>query len=51
MPEWFPLNWNLMKYPTNWVIVTLMVLIGGIALHLLVSLAPESTVTLNKDFS
>jgi len=32
MPE--IINWNLMKHPINWVTVTLMVLIFGIAIHL-----------------
>lgn len=27
------LNWALLKHPMNWVVVTLMVLIAGIALH------------------
>jgi len=28
------LNFSLLKHPLNWVILLLMVLIGGIALHL-----------------
>lgn len=27
------LNWNLLKHPINWIIVTLMVLIAGVAMH------------------
>lgn len=27
------LNWELLKHPMNWVVVTLMVLIAGIAFH------------------
>lgn len=28
------LNWELLKHPLNWVVVLLMVMIFGIALHL-----------------
>lgn len=31
MPETF-INWQLIKNPVNWIIVVLMLLIGGIAL-------------------
>lgn len=27
------LNWQLLKHPMNWIIVTLMVLIAGVAVH------------------
>jgi len=30
-------NWNLLKHPMNWVIVTLMVLIAGIVFHFFVA--------------
>lgn len=33
----FPLNLAMMKNPYNWVILTLMVLIAGLALHLLIT--------------
>lgn len=29
------INWGLLKHPINWVTVTLMVLIAGIAIHYL----------------
>jgi hypothetical protein len=31
------LNWSLMKHPINWVTVTLMVLLGVIALNLVLT--------------
>lgn len=31
------LNWNLLKHPINWVIVTLMVLLAAIPVHFLAS--------------
>ncbi len=34
--QYVPLNFALMKNPFNWAIVTLMVMIGGLALHLLI---------------
>lgn len=37
-----PLNLPLMANPVNWIIVTLMVLIGGFALALLTQLQPAS---------
>jgi hypothetical protein len=27
------LNWQLLKHPMNWIVVTLMVLIAGVAMH------------------
>lgn len=27
------INWELLKHPMNWIVVTLMVLIAGIAVH------------------
>lgn len=33
--DWIPLNFRLMAHPANWAIVTLMVLIGGMALSLI----------------
>ena len=32
LPEWVPLNWDLVSNPLNWMIVVLMVLIGTIFL-------------------
>lgn len=29
---WVPLNFDLMKNPVNWIIITMMVLLAGIAL-------------------
>jgi hypothetical protein len=40
--DYVPLNIGLMSNPANWVIVTLMVMIGGFALALLTSLSPKS---------
>lgn len=31
--QYIPLNFALMKNPFNWIILTLMVLIGGLALN------------------
>jgi hypothetical protein len=36
-----PLNFALMANPLNWIIITLMVLMGGIALHLIVNHTSE----------
>lgn len=33
------LNWALLKHPLNWVIVLLMLVLAGIAGHLLLSMA------------
>jgi hypothetical protein len=33
--NYIPLNFNLLSNPFNWVNVLLMVMIGGLALHLL----------------
>jgi hypothetical protein len=30
-----PLNWNLLANPLNWIVIILMVFIGGLALSLL----------------
>lgn len=38
--NYIPLNFGLLKNPFNWIIVTLMVVIGGLALHLIF---PDST--------
>jgi hypothetical protein len=35
MPNWVPLNWDIMRHPVNWIIVFLMVVIAGIALDVL----------------
>lgn len=32
LPEWVPLNWELIRSPVNWAIVVLMVAIGAIIL-------------------
>lgn len=34
--DWLPVDWNLLKNPINWVVVTLMILIAGFALRLIV---------------
>lgn len=41
--QFVPLNLNLMSHPANWIIVTLMVLLGGFALSLLTSISPADT--------
>lgn len=33
--DWLPLNLAIMKNPYNWITVVLMVMIAGLALHLL----------------
>jgi hypothetical protein len=35
MSEYIPLNLELMSHPANWLVITLMVLIGGFALALI----------------
>lgn len=36
-------NWPLLRHPMNWIVVTLMVLIAGIAAHFLLQyIAPGS---------
>lgn len=32
------INWELVKHPINWVVVILMVLIAGIAIHLVLDM-------------
>lgn len=39
--SYVPLNLGLMSHPANWIVVTLMVLIGGFALSLLTSVSPS----------
>ncbi len=36
------INVNLLGNPFNWVVVTLMVVIGGMAIHLIFNVAPNS---------
>lgn len=36
------INVNLLSNPFNWVVVTLMVVIGGFAIHLIFNVAPNS---------
>jgi len=28
MPDWVPINWDLIKHPSNWLIVILMTVFG-----------------------
>lgn len=35
--DWLPINWAIAKHPLNWVIITLMVIIGMFALNLVLS--------------
>lgn len=37
MPSWIPINVELIRNPYNWVVVVLMVVIAGLALHLIFS--------------
>jgi hypothetical protein len=37
MPSWVPINLELIRNPYNWVVVILMIVIGGMALHLIFS--------------
>lgn len=30
--DWLPINWGLIKNPLNWIIILLMLIIGGFAL-------------------
>lgn len=39
------INVNLISNPFNWVTVTLMVVIGGLAIHLIFNVAPQSSET------
>jgi len=34
------INWNILKHPMNWVILFLMILIAGFALHLVLTNLP-----------
>ncbi len=36
------INVQLLANPFNWVVVTLMVVIGGLAIHLIFNVAPNS---------
>ncbi len=41
--EWVPLNFDLLKHPVNWIIVTLMVLIALYALDIVSGLFSKDT--------
>jgi len=47
--QYVPLNFALMKNPFNWAILTLMVMIGGLALHLLVPADAVASVSAPKE--
>ncbi len=36
-------NFRLLSNPFNWVTVTLMVIIGGLAIHLIFNVAPNTS--------
>lgn len=36
------ININILRNPFNWVTVTLMVVIGGLAIHLIFNVAPNA---------
>ena len=40
MLNYVPLNFSLMTHPANWIVVTLMVLLGSFAVSLIVSTRP-----------
>ncbi len=49
MTEFLPINWHLIGNPVNWVVILLMVLIAGFALHLILpSVFPENSISINK---
>lgn len=31
--DWTPINWGLIKHPMNWIVILLMVFIGGATIH------------------
>ena len=41
--KWVPINFDLIKNPYNWVVIVLMVVIAGLALHLI--FAPTADMT------
>lgn len=43
MLKWLPINTDILRNPYNWVVVILMVIIAGLALHLI--FAPQSLPT------
>lgn len=47
--NWVPLNFALLKNPFNWVIVTLMIVIAGLALHLFFNEGAEAPKTAEVD--
>lgn len=34
MPDWVPINWDLLKHPTNWFTVILMVLFFSLVIDI-----------------
>lgn len=43
LPDWMPLEWDILSNPANWVIITLMVLLGTILVTMLVGTVKIST--------
>lgn len=44
VPDFIPINWQLIGNPLNWVTIILMLLIAGFAAHLLLpSLFPQAS--------
>lgn len=37
MPDWFPVNWDLIKNPLNWITVILMVVFFGIVVDVFIA--------------
>lgn len=44
MPDWVPINWGLIKHPSNWLIVILMTVFG---LFVVEMVARWATVNIN----
>lgn len=41
--KYFPINFELIKNPYNWVVIVLMIVIAGLALHLIFAPASQPT--------
>lgn len=39
LPDWMPLEWDIIGNPANWIIITLMVLLGTILVTMLIGVA------------
>lgn len=43
--DYVPINWGLIKNPLNWIIILLMVLVGGFAAQQVVRLIQKESVS------